>query len=255
LSGEEKGGWGVSARTKANRRAVARIWVGDRHRSPPTPPFFFSIGLAQLARRGRKALAFYTVWSWWLLGAYFATAATASVLALARGAPHPRRRVGLLGATAVALFHIALPSSVIVVAVTWLVLVPMLLRSDPATAALARAMFFEPTSYWQHGGNALLALGELSLNRIPAVPYLMSALGFYSSAFGVWAFAFYRATGRWLYPFLNARRRGAVLMYIGLYVSHWAFFGVALLLFRARDAAAAAVAARGKKRVAPHKRA
>jgi hypothetical protein len=44
-------------------------------------------------------------------------------------------------------------------------------------------------------------------------------------------------------------------MYIGLYVSHWAFFGVALLLFRARDAAAAAVAAGGKKRVAPHKRA
>ena len=153
-----------------------------------------------------------------------------------------------LSAAAVALFHVALPSSLIVVVVTWVVLFPMLVNSpDARVAARARDLFLNPTSYAQHGGNALLALGDLALNSIPASPYLMAGLGAYSSTFAVWAFAFWRATGRWLYPFLNAHKRWAPAAYAGLYIAHWVFFGMAMLLFKARDRAVAALGGGGGK--------
>jgi hypothetical protein len=212
------------------------------------------VGAAQLATRGPACLAFYTVWSWWLLGAFFAVAGAASLLAVVvRGPSPPRRSAALapLGAAAVALFHVALPSSLIVVVVTWVVLFPMLVNSpDAKVATRAREIFLNPTSYAQHGGNALLALGDLALNTIPASPYLMAGLGAYSSTFAVWAFAFWRATGRWLYPFLNAHKRWAPAAYAGLYIAHWVFFGVAMLLFKARDRAVAALGGGGKGKAA-----
>ena len=205
--------------------------------------FVVSVGAAQLAQRGPYVLSFYTVWSWWLLGLYFLLATLASALAVTQ-APSRRRAsttITPLGAAVVALFHVVLPSSLIVVVVTWTLLYPMLTASDdPKIVSTARAMFLNKTSFAQHGVNATLALGDLALNTIPATPYLMAFLGAYSSTFGVWAFAFYRATGRWLYPFLNAHKRWAPAAYAGLYIAHWAFFGVALLCFRARDRAARA---------------
>lgn len=196
-----------------------------------------AVGVPQLLRTPHT-LAYYTVWSWWVLTLYFGVATWASARAVLAPAPPRARRLAPLGAATVALFHVALPSSLIVVAVTWTVLYPMLAASpDPKVRAKARLQFRSTQSYVQHGGNAALMVGDLLLNSIPPVPYLMSALGAYSSTFGVWAFAFYRTTGRWLYPFLNAQRKGAPIVYAALYVAHWAFFGVALLLFKARDAA------------------
>jgi hypothetical protein len=52
----------------------------------------------------------------------------------------------------------------------------------------------------QHGANALFALGELLLNNIPFTPYLLGYLGMYSSSYGIWAFTYFRITGKWLYP-------------------------------------------------------
>lgn len=43
-------------------------------------------------------------------------------------------------------------------------------------------------------------LAELFFSSIPFVPYLMGYLGFYVATFGLWAFTFFRLTGRWLYP-------------------------------------------------------
>lgn len=222
--------------------------------------FALAVGINQVAR-APHTLAYYTVWSWWVLTLYFGVATAASARAVltrrradsssssngdatAAAATAPRR-LPLLSAVTIALFHVALPSSLIVVAITWTVLYPMLAASpDPKVRDNARRQFKCVQSYIQHGGNAVLAVGDLALNTIPPVPYLMSLLGAYSSTFGIWAFAFYRATGRWLYPFLDARRKGAAIVYAALYVAHWAFFGVALLLFKARDAA---VRASGEK--------
>ena len=144
--------------------------------------------------------------------------------------------IPLLDAAAVALLHVALPSSLIVVALTWLLLVPMLLSSpDRARVALARTMFFNFASYCQHGFNALFALGEVFLGQIPLLPYLSgSLLSMYSSVFGVWALSLGRV-GIWLYPFLNAHKPWAAVAYSGLFVSNWLFFGVACGAFKLRD--------------------
>jgi hypothetical protein len=203
--------------------------------------FTAGVGAAQLARLGPRALCYYTVWSWALLTAAFGLGAALSARRVLRG------RVGawsdgsidVQGAAFIALLHVALPAALIVVALTWAVLVPMLLASpDPAVRAHTRLMFFNFTSYAQHGANAGLALGELALNAVPAHPYLMGLLGAYSSLYGIWAFAFFRVTGRWLYPFLNAHRPWAFAAYAGLYAAHWGFFGLAVLAWRGRDALA-----------------
>ena len=112
----------------------------------------------------------------------------------------------------------------------------------------------------QHVFNALFMLVELLLNSIPFHPYLLGFGGLYSSCFGLWAFSFYHRTGRWIYPvgklcscqcslcssapslkllplvqFLNASKPWAPFMYAGIYLGHWAFFGLVAMLFRLRD--------------------
>lgn len=161
-----------------------------------------TLGADQLQRRGMRALIYYTTWSWWLLTGFFGVAALASARRVHRDG---RRKKGaenggqsakplttttaipLLDAAAVALLHVALPTSLIVVALTWALLVPMHISSpDKARTAFARAMFFNFASYCQHGFNALFALGDVFLSQIPILPYLSGALLLlYSSVFGV----------------------------------------------------------------------
>lgn len=195
--------------------------------------------IAQLARLGPRALCYFTVWSFSTLIAMFALGTFLSARRVLRGrvgAWHDGT-VDVAGAALIGLLHVALPAALIVVTVTWGLLVPMLSApSQPSSVrADTRRLFFNFTSYVQHGANAGLALGELFLNAVPLHPYLMGALGAYSSLYGLWAFAFFRATGRWLYPFLNAHRPWAFAAYAGLYASHWLFFGFAVLCWRARD--------------------
>lgn len=85
------------------------------------------------------------------------------------------------------------------------------------------------------GFNALFALGDVSLNRMPFLPYVSGALlSFYSSVFGVWALSLGRI-GIWLYPFLNAHKPWAAVAYSGLFLSNWLFFFVAWGTFKLRD--------------------
>jgi hypothetical protein len=112
---------------------------------------------------------------------------------------------------------------------TWTVLVPMLRSNpDPDKVKWAERMFFNFYSYntvrsrshpryaserisgilmlhdivcvRQHGANLGFITGELLLNRMPFIPYLMGALGLYVSAFGLWSFTYFRLNGLWLYP-------------------------------------------------------
>jgi len=201
--------------------------------------FTLAVSLSQLVRVGPRTLCYFTVWSFSLLAATFGLGTWLSARRVLRGrvgAWHDGS-VDVAGATLIGLLHVALPAALLVVAMTWGVLVPMLSSpaQPPAVRADTRRLFFNFTSYVQHGANAGLALGELALNAIPLHPYLMGALGAYSSLYGLWAFAFFRATGRWLYPFLNAHRPWAFAAYAGLYAAHWAFFGLAVRCWRARD--------------------
>ena len=234
--------------------------------------FMIVLEIDQIQRRGAMVLMFFTTWSWILLAAFFLLGSLASARRVVRDSRHARMRrreeerdggggngssrssissavkpssssttttattIPLLDAAAVALLHVAVPSSLLVVSLTWLLLVPMLLRSsDKARVALTRSLFFNFASYCQHGLNAAFALGDVFLSRVPLLPYLSGALlSLYSSVFGVWALSMGRV-GIWLYPFLNAHKPWAAVAYSGIFLSNWLFFGVACGAFKLRD--------------------
>ena len=229
--------------------------------------FMTTLGADQLQRRGFRVLMFFTTWSWWLLSCYFllgmlasarrvhsdgrerrakgrgngsSSSSNGSSAVTAKPSKTTATTTPLLDAAAVALLHVALPSSLLVVAVTWLVLVPMLMSSgEKNRVAFTRAMFFNFASYSQHGFNALFALGDVFLNQMPFLPHVSGALlSLYSSVFGVWALSLGRV-GIWLYPFLNAHKPWAAVAYSGLFVSNWLFFFVAWGSFKLRDRLAA----------------
>ena len=75
----------------------------------------------------------------------------------------------------------------------------------------------------QHGFNAAMVLGELALNRAPPCFTLGSGLlALWNSLFGVWSTLFFIRTGRFIYPFLEAHKPRAWLVYLGLYLGLWA---------------------------------
>lgn len=84
----------------------------------------------------------------------------------------------------------------------------------------------------QHGLNFFWMLGETFLNRIPFYPYLLGYVGMWTSAYGVWAFANFSSSGKWMYPFLDANQPWAPFAYFGLFLVHWVFFGFVILLLQ-----------------------
>lgn len=75
-------------------------------------------------------------------------------------------------------------------------------------------------------------VGELFLNRIPFYPYLLGYVGAWTSLYGVWAFSYFSSSGKWMYPFLDATKPWAPIAYFGLFLVHWVFFGLVILLLR-----------------------
>lgn len=117
---------------------------------------------------------------------------------------------------------------------TWALLVPMLMSSDAHRDFWRHRMYcFE--SYNQHGFNAVMALGDLLLNRIPVELYTSGWLALWSSLYGVWSAAFYVRTGRYLYPFLDAQEPYAWVAYVGLFAVHLAAYLTVMGLSRAKQ--------------------
>lgn len=77
-----------------------------------------SVGGVQLLDKGPRALAFFTVWNWWLLTAYFALAALSSarVLLAAKGSSARKRaaamqKADIIEKAAATMYHVAVPVS------------------------------------------------------------------------------------------------------------------------------------------------
>jgi hypothetical protein len=153
--------------------------------------------------------------------AFFVVASAASLRAAARarrGAPPPAAPPALDRA-AIALFHVAAPAALVVDALTWAVLVPMLLRdADPAGAARWRALFFSRSSYFQHGLNAALVAGEMALHAFePCLVLSLAVVALYASAFAAWSAVFLARFRRPIYPFLAVHVPRAWAAYVGIY--------------------------------------
>ncbi|KAK9822472.1 hypothetical protein WJX81_006311 [Elliptochloris bilobata] len=229
-----RGAWDIPA------DAITRCSIGSPHVLLTYRALLFcyclGLGVSQTVTRGVWVFAYYTMWCWWALVAYFGLATLASLRAVGQErSPLRGATLDRLGYTVVVLFHLILTTTAMVDVFTWGLLVPMLAANpDPVKVAHAHEMFYNFFSYNTHGANSLFAIGELLLNSIPFVPHLMGYVGFWTSAFGIWAFSVFRVTGMWLYPFLDASRPWAPFAYAGIYAASWVLFGLVALQFRAR---------------------
>ncbi|BDA51438.1 hypothetical protein COCOBI_18-3160 [Coccomyxa sp. Obi] len=184
---------------------------------------------------GHYIFGYFTIWTWCLLTTYFLLATMASYRGLRRP-KSPKQTVDRLEFSVIAVLHVVVAAVMMVDSLTWLVLVPMLRSNpDPEKVRWAEKMFFNFYSYNTHGANMAFILAELFFSAIPFVPYLMGYLGFYVATFGIWAFAFFRLTGRWLYPFLDANEPWAIVAYSGIFAGCFAFVGLTAALFGLRD--------------------
>ncbi|KXZ51475.1 hypothetical protein GPECTOR_12g438 [Gonium pectorale] len=138
-----------------------------------------------------------------------------------------------------ALFLINSSTVIIVDAVCWGVLYPMLSRGPqtPEIERIIKRLLLTFTSYNQHGLNALFIWADLFLNRHRLAFHAVGPLGLWSLLFALWAHCWHAATGKWLYPFLDTSKPWAPAAYLGLYLVHWLAFGLVALLYRVKDAA------------------
>jgi hypothetical protein len=220
------------------------------------------IGLEQLLRKGPVVLAFFTVWSWWLLTFYFAFATAASLRSYHATSRSSRRNITtrstrstttaaaelesshhLLPAdwiekSAATIFHVIVPVSIMLDLVTWFVLIPALMAyPDPEQVLKWQQLMFSFQSYMQHGGNAVMVLGDLALNKIPLMfTWGQAWVALWVSAFGVWSLAFFVFTGRFIYPFLDAHKPMAWVGYLAIYGANVGIFMAFVGMIKARDA-------------------
>ncbi|GAB4820864.1 hypothetical protein N2152v2_007910 [Parachlorella kessleri] len=197
--------------------------------------YALAIGVWQLARVGPRVFVFFTVWNWWFLTFYFALGSFLSFSAWQR---QRRQRFGQAGGVVpsdppattvgkllVCMYHIEAPLVWVIDFTTWLVLVPMLLAvADDEKRKYWVAVMYSFTSYNQHGFNAVMMLGELALSRLPANFYMSGYMALWLSAFAAWSTLFFARTGRFIYPFLDAHKPYAWVVYLSLYASFWAAF-------------------------------
>lgn len=178
------------------------------------------VGVSQLRRTGYRALKFFTVWNWWLLTGFFGLASVSSLLYIL-GFRGQRRSVRLLHHSVASAFHILVPMALFIDIVTWTVLVPMLMASpDEDKVAHWRSFMFSFTSYMQHGGNAVMMLGEMLLNNIPNFDsWSHGVVGLFNVLFGIWSLVAYYLFGTALYPFLDLNNPFAWAVYMTLFLS------------------------------------
>ncbi|GLC37230.1 hypothetical protein PLESTM_000558700 [Pleodorina starrii] len=97
-----------------------------------------------------------------------------------------------------ALFLINSSTVIIVDAVCWGVLYPMLARGPqtPEIERIVRRLLLTFTSYNQHGLNAVYIYTDLFLNRHRLAFHAVGPLGLWSLSFGLWALAWHAKTGK-----------------------------------------------------------
>lgn len=121
---------------------------------------------------------------------------------------------------------------------TWLILIPML-RTNPDTLEVAKweRLLFSFSSYMQHIGNAVMLLGDLSLNRIPLLFYWgKGCTMLWTGLFGIWTLIYYYSTGEFIYPFQDITRPNAFRNYYALPVVGWIVYLLFAGIMKAKEA-------------------
>jgi hypothetical protein len=142
--------------------------------------------------------------------------------------------------SAATIFHVIVPTAVLIDFITWFILIPALMSyPDPEQVLKWEKLMFCFQSYMQHGGNAVMILGDLVLNKIPLMfTWGQAWVAFWWSAFGLWSLIFFVINGRFIYPFLDAHKPMAWLGYAGFYSSSIMMFLMFVVVMKAREAVA-----------------
>jgi hypothetical protein len=112
----------------------------------------------------------------------------------------------------------------------------LMANPDPLKREYWRQLMFSPTSYFQHGGNAVMVLGEIVLGRLPVWASLAGGcVAIWANLYGLWSLVRFIHTGTFIYPFLDAHQPYAWVVYVGLFVVHWAFTLLVVGLVAARE--------------------
>lgn len=204
------------------------------------------VSINQLLQRGFVILRFFTVWNWCGLVFYFGFTAAASLRAAraanraaAKNLPaiEENEEAELQDKVAATLFHIFLPMAIFIDLATWFFLIPMLrANSDPIEVAKWERLLFSFSSYMQHGGNAVMLLGDLALNRIPLLfCWGKGCTMLWSGLFGVWTLIFYNSTGQFIYPFQDITRPNAFRNYYGLLLGGWLVYLIFAGIMKAKE--------------------
>jgi hypothetical protein len=185
------------------------------------------VSVIQLISIGVSALCYFTVWNWNLMLAYFLLSSISSFLAIRKKRDEKnfvnqqdaeQQDSAIIDKLIASIFHILTPMTLFIDVVTWFVLVPMLLRT-PGTEMMLQYMY-SPVGYLQHGGNAVIMMIEMFLNRIPDSKWWShGVVSIWSILFGIWSLAYFFFTGGTIYPFLDVGHPQAWMIHISLFFS------------------------------------
>ncbi|KAJ7537756.1 hypothetical protein O6H91_11G021000 [Diphasiastrum complanatum] len=133
----------------------------------------------------------------------------------------------VLESTMQTIFQVSAPAVLITDSVYWLLLAPLF---SPATLD---QNFLNVN---MHGVNAILLMGEISLNSMPFPWFRGAYFALWSILYVVFQWSVHLLGLQWWpYPFLDISTPWAPLWYLGLIAVHFACFGVCLGLVKAKE--------------------
>lgn len=201
-------------------------WVGARVLAAFRAAALLACAVVQMNQfvvKGARPLLAYTVWNFNLCTLYFALAFVDSARNLRRGALVGGGHGGggsmdTLQHIMTAVLEVELPSALLVDLVTWGVLLPATMASGNGDVLL------NPTSFVQHGANAVLLLIDFSLSGMRFRRWHVLLCCGWPCCYGVFHII-YTATGNWpIYFFLNMSSPFTFVWFLGLLGIHAAFF-------------------------------
>ncbi|EQC38173.1 hypothetical protein SDRG_04602 [Saprolegnia diclina VS20] len=180
---------------------------------------YAAVFIAEAENLGTKMISFYTVWNFILQSLYYLWAIKYQLsTSRSRQTPVTVTREGSLLNS---LFNICFANSLLVIVIYW-------------------GLLYNPNMRWysyiQHGGNTLLFFVEFALNGFLVQGTDVMYVSLFPSVYAVfiWISNVTWLDGWWPYRFLTMETPVAPLWYIGIFVGHFAMFGLALAISSAK---------------------
>lgn len=174
---------------------------------------------------GEALWATYTLWSWIVMGLYFAVAGTVgAVMACSRAAD---KRAGILGCILWVTFQLLFSVALLVFIIVWLVLFPLAFVTTGGSAGL-----LDWKALSMHNLNVVFICAEMRVNRLNFMPTHCIFMLLYGCAYVVFSWFWYWYAGMYVYFFLDWRQPMTCIWYTILIMMCWSSFLLGQFLAR-----------------------